>query len=119
VKINSYRYPEDNYNVNFDRTELSCGRYYRDFLAGGKKNDGATEVGSLISLQEYASLYPIIHFDVSNHVDYTGTGGLHIYFEWQLASDPAKNYLFYFILIEKRKAIMNMQKKQFQMLNTL
>ncbi len=118
LRINNTRYPEENYHVSF-QNDQNWGRYYMDFLSGGKKNDGSTEVGSLVSFEEYKNLYPIIHFDVSAHKILTGTDTLKIEFEWDLETAPEKPYVFYFIIIESRKAIINMQKKQFQMLCTI
>jgi len=118
LRINNDKYPVEDYNVSFKSGELDYVRYYSDFLAAGLNNVN-TESGCLVSYVDYGRLYPIIHFDVSNHPSYNNVDNLKVEYFWQLRQTPAKPYRFYFILVEKRKGIMNMYNKKFETIKTL
>jgi hypothetical protein len=118
VRVNNMRYPDEAYVANFGKNDQSYARFYHDFLASGKKTE-STEIGSLVSYKEYASLYPVIYFAVGNHKYFTGMASLTVDFSWDLREAPDKEYVFFFILVEKRKAVMNMERKSFETLKTL
>lgn len=116
LRINNEKYPIEDYIADFSISNYA--RYYSDFLSAGNKNIGS-ENGCLVSYEKYGKLYPIIHFNVANHQSYTGVSNLKIEFNWSLRAATAKAYRFYFILIEKRKGVMNMENNTFDILKTL
>ena len=46
-----------------------------------------TDSGRPLTIEEFASLYPLIHFDVSKYRDKLQMGSSDIEVRWQLASD--------------------------------
>ena len=67
-RINSVQYSEREFECNFTPQNRNYSRLYTSFLNAVNKYDD-TNTGCLISAEDWASLYPIIHFDVSKHAD--------------------------------------------------
>jgi hypothetical protein len=65
AKLNTYSYPEDDYNLSFSNSQVV--RAYRDVATLSTKLYGLNELitDSNISPIEYRSLYPLFVFDVS------------------------------------------------------
>jgi hypothetical protein len=65
AKLNTYSYPEDDYNLSFPNSQVA--RAYRDVATLSTKLYGLNELitDSNISPIEYRSLYPLFVFDVS------------------------------------------------------
>ena len=67
-RINSVQYPEREFECNFTPQNRNYSRLYMHFLEAVNKYQD-TETGCQISAEDWANLYPIIHFDVSKHSD--------------------------------------------------
>ena len=65
VRINSQKYPFEDYDVSFLSEQYS--RAYVDFLRSGGKWMGMED--PLVSYEEYRRLYPVFAFDLSNASD--------------------------------------------------
>ena len=64
--INSTRFPDRELDVSFAAASRNYGRAYLMFEeATSKYND--TDSGSQVSVEDYASLFPIFAFNVSHH----------------------------------------------------
>jgi hypothetical protein len=65
AKLNTYSYPEDDYNLSFPNSQVA--RAYRDVATLSTKLYGLNELitNSNISPIEYLILYPLFAFDVS------------------------------------------------------
>lgn len=67
-RINSVQYPEREFECNFTQENRKYSRSYMSFLEAVNKYQD-TDTGCQLSAEEWASLYPIHHFDVSKHND--------------------------------------------------
>ena len=67
-RINSVQYPEREFECNFTQENRNYSRSYMSFLEAVNKYQD-TDTGCQLSAEEWASLYPIHHFDVSKHND--------------------------------------------------
>jgi hypothetical protein len=65
AKLNTYSYPEDDYNLSFPKSQVA--RAYRDVATLSTKFYGLNELiaNSIISPIEYRILYPLFAYDVS------------------------------------------------------
>ena len=64
--INSTRFPDRELDVSFAAASRNYGRAYMMFQkAVSKYND--SDSGSQVSVEDYASLFPIFAFNVSHH----------------------------------------------------
>ena len=67
-RINSVQYPEREFECNFTQANRNYSRLYMSFLEAVNKYQD-TDTGAQISAEDWASLYSIIHCDVSKHSD--------------------------------------------------
>jgi len=118
VRANNQKYPDEDYNTDFSMTTQNYNRQYKDFLASGLNTNNSLH-GPLIDYLSYGSLYPIFYFDTSAHSYITNINSIKLEFFWQLKEYPASSYRFYFVVLEKRRAELNMSKHHFKMLQTL
>ena len=66
VRVNSVQYPEREIECNFTEANRNYRRTYMMFLEAVNKYQD-TDTGCQLSAEDWASLYPIHHFDVSKH----------------------------------------------------
>lgn len=116
LNVNGTKYPTDTYHMDFNSNEYE--EVYRAFLKEGL-NTKTFETGSLVSHSDFKKLYPIICFDLSNHVDYTNLSNLNLEFNWRLRNNTNKSFVFYFILKERKKCVINMKNQNITMINSL
>lgn len=117
LMVNNVRVPNINYTMDFEKKDYS--RLYAALLDAGL-NNLTSETGCLINYETFRSLYPIICFNLSFHEPYVNVSNLMIEFHWRLKSSPQnKKYVFYFVLIERKRCKLNMAEKKITMLNTL
>lgn len=67
-RINSVQYPEREFECNFTPENRNYSRLYMSFLESVNKYE-ENDTGCQLSAEDWANLYPIIHFDVSKHGD--------------------------------------------------
>ena len=67
-RVNSTQYPEREFECNFTPQNRNYSRLYMSFLDAVNKYQD-TDTGCQLSAEDWASLYPIHHFDVSKHSD--------------------------------------------------
>lgn len=84
VFINSERYPERELETNFDVAKRNYGRAYMMFQEAVQKY-ADTDSGSQVSIEDFASLYTIFHFDVSKHREKLRNSSADIEARWRLA----------------------------------
>ena len=89
VRVNSRQYPEKELITNFTTAERNYTRAYMMFQEAMHKYSD-TDSGSQLSVEDFASLYPIFHIDVSKHEDHLKLGHVDIEVMWTL-SDKFKN----------------------------
>lgn len=116
LMINRSPLPAERYTMDFGKKEYN--RLYESFLESGLNNLN-TETGCMVNYSDFGKLYPVIHFDLSNHVNYTTLENLRIEFNWKLEKETTKEYVFYYILEVRKKCILNMNKKEITMIKTL
>lgn len=117
MTCNNNQIPLEQYEMSFKDGELDYNRCYSELLAAGL-NTHNTESGCLISYENYGRLYPIIHFNLSNHPEYVNIANLRLEFKWELRTIPNKPYRFYFIVNEKRRGLLDMGKNKFDSLES-
>ena len=61
-----------------------------------------TDTGSQLSVEEFPSLYPIIHIDVSKHPERLKDSPADIELKWTLGSAPASPYFVYVVATSDR-----------------
>ena len=67
-RINSVQYPEREFEYNFTQEKRNYSRSYMSFLEAVNKYQDS-DTGCQLSAEDWASSYPIHHFDVSKHND--------------------------------------------------
>ena len=65
-RINSIQYPEREFECNFTPANRNYSRLYMNFLEAVNKYQD-TDTGCQLSAEDWASVYPIHHFDISKH----------------------------------------------------
>lgn len=108
VKINTRKYPEQELECDFNPATRNYSRAYMMFLEAVNKYQN-TDTGTQISAEEFANLYPIIHFDVSKHSERLMTGSVDISVIWTLQADfPAGvPYYVYAVILSDRYLTLN------------
>jgi len=85
-RINSVKFPEREYEVNFTQENKNYSRLYMSFLdAVNKCQDSDT--GCQISVEDWASVYSIHHFDVSKHNDRLKNSSVNIEIRFNLGGN--------------------------------
>ena len=84
--INSIQYPEREFECNFTQENRNYSRSYMSFLEAVNKYQDSDTVYQL-SAEDWASLYPIHHFDVSKHNDRHKNSSANIEIRFNLGSN--------------------------------
>lgn len=116
LMINNIKVPTVSYMMDF--TNKDYNRLYTALLESGLNNI-TSETGCMVNYSNFGTLYPIICFNLAHHQNYTDTDNLVIEFNWRLRNNTNKNYVFYFILQERKRCHMNMKNKDITMIKTL
>ena len=115
VRINTLQYPSEALKCNFDQTARNYGRAYMMFMDAVNKYQDA-DTGSQITTEDFATIYPIFHVDVSKHhserlIDSTAD----ISVTWTLsgnfrniANNADSDYLAYAVVTSDRYLTLNM-----------
>ncbi|GFY22432.1 uncharacterized protein TNCV_2176931 [Trichonephila clavipes] len=114
--INNIKVPTVSYMMDFEKEDYN--RIYASLLESGL-NTITSETGCMVNYSNFGKLYPIICFNLAHHQNYTDTNNLTIEFNWRLRNNPAKNYVFYFILQECKKCYLNIKNQDITMIKTL
>ena len=111
VRINSLQYPERALMTNFTEASRNYSRAYMMFQEAVNKYQD-TDTGSSISVEEFASLYPIIHIDISKHADQLIGSPADIEINWQLGRNfqfggADASYYVYAVILSDRYLTVN------------
>lgn len=60
------------------------------------------DTGSQVSIRDFASLFPIYHFDVSHHVDSLKKAEANITIYWELEQAFARAYNMFWLVLSER-----------------
>ena len=101
VRMNSRPYPDRELETDFRMTSRNYGRAYMMLQEAMSKYQD-TDTGSQLSVEEFASLYPIIHIDVSKHPDRLKDSPADIELRWTLGSTPPRPYFVYVVATSDR-----------------
>lgn len=116
LMINNIKVPTVSYMMDFEKKDYS--RLYAALLEAGLNNI-TPETGCMVNYSNFGKLYPIICFNLSHHPNYTDTSNLMIEFNWRLRNNTSKDYVFYFILQERKRCHLNIKNKDITMIKTL
>ena len=86
MRVNSRQYPGREIEKNFAEASRNYSRAYIFFQKAVKKSSD-TDLGSQVTVEDFANLYPIIHVNVSKHKEKLKTGTADLEIQWQLASN--------------------------------
>ena len=89
AQINSKKYPEQTLETDFSSASGNYTRAYMMFQEAMHKYSD-TDSGSQISVEDFASLYPIFHIDVSKHKDELKLGHVEVTLGWTLSASFKK-----------------------------
>ena len=89
MRVNSRQYTDREKKTNFVDGSENYSRAYMLFQKAVKKYSD-TESKSQVYVEDFASLYPIIHVDVSKHSERLKMGTADHEVQWQLASNFRK-----------------------------
>ena len=101
VRMNSKQYPDRELETDFRLASRNYGRAYMMLQEAMCKYQD-TDTGSQLSVEEFASLYPIIHIDVSKHPDRLKDSPADIELKWTLGWGPAGPYFVYVVATSDR-----------------
>ena len=116
LMINNIKVPVVSYTMDFEKADYN--RLYTALLESGL-NTITSETGCMVNYSNFGKLYPIICFNLAHHENYTDTNNLTLEFNWRLRNNPSKNYVFYFILQERKKCYLNIKNQDITMIKTL
>lgn len=116
LMINNVKVPTVSYMMDFKKRDYN--RLYTALLESGL-NTITSETGCMVNYSNFGKLYPIICFNLAHHQNYTDTNNLVIEFNWRLRNNTTKNYVFYFILQERKKCHLNIKNQDITMIKTL
>ena len=85
-RINSVQYPEQEFECNFSQENRNYSRSYMSFLEAVNKYQDS-DTGCQLSAEDWASLYPIHHFDISKHNDRLKNSSAYIQIRFNLGSN--------------------------------
>ena len=83
LHVNSERFPERKLETDFRATSRNYGRAYMMFQEAVQKY-ADVDSGSQVSVEDFASLYPIFHFDMSRHKEKLRNSPADIELKWRL-----------------------------------
>ncbi len=108
VKVNNGRYPEQELECDFNPATRNYSRAYAMFLEAANKYQN-TNTGTQISAEEFATLYPVFHFDVSKHSERLMTGSVDIQATWTLQANfpGGVPYNAYAVILSDRYLTLN------------
>lgn len=109
VTLNSTKqYPDTGYVCNFTDEKADYSEVYTSFLAAGLKSL-AVDTGTVVSYNEFKSLYPIFHIDVSKRDDslYESQSTTNIQLSYTLRSPASENYYAYCMVESERSATLS------------
>src|SRR5258706_509106 len=106
IRINSKQYPDRELETNFSVNGRNYSRAYMMLQEAMDKYQD-TDTGSQLSMEEFASLYPIIHIDVSKHPDRLKDSPADIELKWSLGAAPADPYYVYVVVTCDRYLSLN------------
>ena len=86
---NGTRYPDIEYSLTTDPT-----RAYRDLMSYGQKVS-EFQLGSLLNISNFESLYPFIYFDLTHQKQDVRDGVIKLTFHYELSGPTATNYNIY------------------------
>ena len=89
ARINSKQYPEQILETDFSTASRNYTRAYMMFQEAMHKYSD-TDSGSQVSVEDFASLYPIFHIDVSKHKDELKLGHAEVTLGWTLSESFKK-----------------------------
>ena len=107
LHVNSERFPERELETDFRATSRNYGRAYMMFQEAVQKY-ADVDSGSQVSVEDFASLYPIFHFDVSRHKEKLRNSPADIELKWRLGSrfeypaGTAADYNVYALVLSER-----------------
>ena len=84
--LNSRQYPERELETDFTTTGRNYTRAYM-MLQEAMNKYMETDSGSQVSVEDFASLYPIFHIDVSKHHEKLKMGSVDIDLKWTLSKN--------------------------------
>ena len=110
LRINGDKYPEETLKCDFSDEKCKYSNLYNRFIHMGVKQL-AFDTGSVVSMEEFKSVYPLFCFDVSKHESniYNGTTA-DIEVSITLKDDPVP-YNIYCIVYYERKATLDIINK--------
>ena len=106
VRINSKQYPDRELETNFNVGHRNYARAYMMFQDAMNKYQD-TDTGSQLSAEDFATLYTIIHIDVSKHSERLKDSPADIELKWTLGDAPANPYYVYALITSDRYLSLN------------
>lgn len=106
LRLNSKQYPDKELETNFNAGSRNYSRAYMMLQEAMNKYQD-TDTGSQLSVEEFASLYPIIHIDVSKHPERLKDSPADIELKWTLGAQPPDPYYVYVVTTSDRYMTLN------------
>ena len=106
IRINTKQYPDRELITDFRPASRNYTRAYMMLLDAVHKYQD-TDTGTQINIEDFASLYPIFHIDVSKHSDRLKDAPADLELKWQLGSQPANEYYVYVLVTSDRFLTLN------------
>ena len=104
--INSTRFPDRELEVSFAAVSRNYGRAYMMFQEAISKYNN-TDSGSQVSVEDYASLFPIIAFNVGHHKEKLRGSSADIEIRWSLSANFGGHYYVYALVLSDRVMQLN------------
>ena len=112
--VNSIRFPDRELEVSFAAASRNYGRAYMTFQeAIGKYND--TDSGSQVSVEDYASLFPIFAFNVGHHKERLRGSSADIEIRWPLSGNFGGHYHVYALVLSDRYMQLNVLNEKWML----
>jgi hypothetical protein len=111
LRVNGKAYPFEEYRCNFAADQLDYSRVYSAFLAAGFKNQD--DQGTCVSFKDFATLYPIIAFDLTKQEEdpWAAAQASEVEIRWRLSQVP-EHYYIYAVVQNECKAEVHVLDKQ-------
>ena len=108
VRVNGYKYPQEELKCDFSNDNEDYSNAYQRFLHLGYKHRNV-DSGTIVSYNDFKTVYPLFCFDVSKHEPNIYASGSNVDIEIKLLLDqePADSYNIYCVIFSERKANMD------------
>mgnify|MGYP001569304549 CR=1 FL=1 len=114
LRVNNVQYPREKLTMDFTANSVDTGRMYQMFQSYKNKFHD-NENGNLVNIVDFNSIYPLVHFDLTNVEKsvFNVNGGCDLEFRCRQSAGTAVQ--FYVLVLHEREAVAHSNGSQIRL----